>query len=233
MFRICIKKTKTSIFPIIASIKKNDRVINRVVAGTGFFIDDDGHFVTALHVVENDKKNIEYSSLGNIPNITFSGKQPEPIIPIAKIKNLDLFIGKLQTNVGPPIKFAKHNPQIGTSIVVGGYPFPQIAKSPRGGRNFYTVRQYWQSTMVMGFIPVAMFDRKRNYQCFLSDRRTIPGMSGGPALDRNGDCVGMCTSQISRMAQDKIPNVNGIFLECEELKKAIKLYSSINKAQLN
>ena len=197
MFVKAIQSSKKSIFPIIQTISKNGNYVNRNVAGTGFFIDDKGHFVTALHVVSQiGNPDFSFGSLGNVPYANFNGIQPEEIMEVGRIPKMDLFIGRLTTTKLSPLKLVDTNPPEGRSIVIGGYPFPNITKLASGGLNFYTVRQYWQSAMIMDHILLSHFIPALSYNGFLVDNRAIPGMSGGPALDLNGHVVGMCTAQI-------------------------------------
>lgn len=234
MYTKAIQNCKGSIFPIIATNIKNGKRIGRQVAGTGFFIDEKGHFATALHAVTGDPKMIQFGSLGNIPFARFKNAAPEAIIKIGQNPDLDLYVGKLMKNLQPPIPIFKSKPRVGTSIVIGGYPFPNIKKSPSGNLNFFTVRQYWQSTMIMDYLNMAHFDPRLKYNGFLVDKRTIPGMSGGPALNLDGEIVGMCTAQITRSAKDKVPNINGVCLDWESLTngiaKIIAEYKSNNAA---
>ena len=223
MFVNAIQTSRNSIFPIIQTISKNGHYVNRNVAGTGFFIDDKGHFVTALHVVAQiGHPDFSFGSLGNVPYAKFNGIQPEEIIEVGRIPKMDLFIGRLNTTKLKPLKVVATNPPEGRSIVMGGYPFPNITKLASGGLNFYTVRQYWQSTMIMDYLLLSHFNKALPYNGFLVDKRAIPGMSGGPALDVNGQVVGMCTAQITRAAKDRVPNINGVCLDAKSLYAGIQ-----------
>ena len=218
MFVKAIQSSRNSIFPIIQTLSKNGNYVNRNVAGTGFFIDDKGHFVTALHVVgQIDNPDFSFGSLGNVPYANFNGIQPEEIIEVGRIPKMDLFIGRLTATKLSPLKLVANNPPEGRSIVIGGYPFPNITKLASGGLNFYTVRQYWQSAMIMDHILLSHFNPALPYNGFLVDKRAIPGMSGGPALDLDGQVVGMCTAQITRAAKDRVPNINGVCLDAKSL----------------
>lgn len=218
MFVKAIQSSKNSIFPIIQTISKNGHYVNRNVAGTGFFIDDNGHFVTALHVVAQiGHPDFKFGSLGNVPYANFNGIQPEEIIEVGRIPKMDLFVGRLTATKLSSLKLVATNPPEGRSIVIGGYPFPNITKLASGGLNFYTVRQYWQSAMIMDHILLSHFNPALPYNGFLVDKRAIPGMSGGPALDLNGQVVGMCTAQITRAAKDRVPNINGVCLDAKSL----------------
>jgi len=230
MYSKSIQIAKGSIFPIIATLSKNGKYAGRQVAGTGFFIDNNGHFATALHVVSADPENTEYGSLGNVPYAKFSGAIPEVLTEIGRIPELDLYIGKLVKNTQPPLTLLTENPALGTSIVIGGYPFPNIKKKTNGNLNFFTVRQYWQSTMIMDYLNMGHFNQRLKYDGFLVDKRTIPGMSGGPALNLDGEIIGLCTAQITRAAKDKIPNINGVCLDAKNLSIGIeKIFEDFKK----
>lgn len=221
MFSKAIQLAKGSIFPIIASGIKDGKVQGMQVAGSGFFIDEQGHFVTAYHVVSGKADKVRYGSLGNIPYARFKNVKPEPIQTIGFNKELDLFVGKVDNNILPGLKLRSEKPLEGSSIVIGGYPFPNIMKTKEGNLNFITVRQYWQSTMIMDYVNMSFFSKKMKYDGFLVDKRTIPGMSGGPALNLNGEIIGMCTAQITRAAKDKVANINGVCLDAEKLSSGI------------
>ena len=223
MYSNSIQLAKASIFPIIATLFKNGKYTGTQVAGTGFFFNDNGFFATALHVVNGATTTVQYGSLGNVPYAKFKGVTPEPLTEIGRNADLDLYVGKLETNKQKGLNLIEEKSPEGTSIVIGGYPFPNIKKTPNGGLNFFTVRQYWQSTMIMDYLNMVYFDKRLKYGGFLVDKRTIAGMSGGPALNLHGDIIGMCTAQITRAAKDKIPNINGLCLD------AISLYKGINE----
>jgi len=221
MYSKAIQKAKKSIFPIIATKYKGKKAIGRHVAGTGFFINDEGTFVTALHVVNGNTEEVKYGSLGNIPYVRFKNAEPETLIELGRNSGLDLYVGKLKNNIQKGLELYREKPPEGTSIVIGGYPFPHIMKTSKGALNFITVRQYWQSTIIMDYLNMVYFNKRLKYEGFLVDKRTIPGMSGGPVLNLDGQIVGMCTAQITRSTKDKIPNINGVCLDILSLSKGI------------
>lgn len=227
MFSKALSVAKGSIFPIIMTVKSGPKKGERHVAGTGFFIDEEGHFVSALHVMNKNPNAVSFSSLGNIPNITFKAKNPEPIIEIGRDARRDLYVGKLNTEKQPGLVLKTEKPEVGTSVVLGGYPFPNISKTSNGGHNFFTVRQYWQPGIIMDNLPLTLFNPALSYNGFLLDTRTIPGMSGGPALDLEGNVIGMCTAHITRNAGKGTPQLNGVCLDIQELNAGI--YEIFNK----
>ena len=92
MYSKSIQHAKGSLFPIIATIYKNGNVAGRQVAGTGFFINEEGLFATALHVVNGDPSIFQYGSLGNVPYARFNNATPEPIIEVGRNPDLDLYL---------------------------------------------------------------------------------------------------------------------------------------------
>ncbi len=220
MFQKAIARAKGSIFPIIRTHYKNGQYANmRSVAGTGFFIDDQGHFVSALHVVSGAPEEFRYGHLHNIPHASFSGISPEEITIIGKDDQRDLVVGKLSERLLPPLELVAVDPALGSSIVIGGYPFPRIKKV---GEMFVfkSVRQFWQPTMIMDYLSMSLLT-KYPYNGFLVSARTIPGMSGGPVLDVEGRVVGLCTASMSRMSGKDLPHHNGICLSAAELNIGI------------
>ncbi|MBT8218913.1 MAG: trypsin-like peptidase domain-containing protein [Bacteroidia bacterium] len=221
MFQKAIAVAKGSIFPIIRTHYKDGKYANiRSVAGTGFFIDSEGHFVTALHVVAGDPSKFKYGHLHNIPYANFSKISPEEITPIGSDPSRDLFVGKLTQRLLPPLNVLKTNPDLGSSILIGGYPFPKINKV-KGIFRFNTVRQFWQPTMIMDYLNMSMLT-KYTYNGFLVSHRTIPGMSGGPVIDTDGNVIGLCTASMSRMSGKDLPHYNGICLSATELTTGIQ-----------
>ena len=67
MYQTAIEKIKESIFPIFY-ITTNGQRTEVGVRGTGFFIGDQGHFLTARHVITDAPANSTLQYRGNIPN---------------------------------------------------------------------------------------------------------------------------------------------------------------------
>ncbi len=217
MFTQAIKTTRGSIFPIIRNEYKDTtyKQMNTSVAGTGFFINDQGYFVTAAHVVTGNPQLVKYGYLDNIPNVAFSGIQPEPIKTIGVDQSRDLYVGIVTKRLHPPVKLRSNNAPLGSSIIIGGYPFPQI-KQVDGNFQFDSVRQFWQPTMIMDYLHMSLLTQYP-YNGFLISDRAIPGMSGGPVMDVEGNVVGMCTATIARKSGNDLPHFNGICLSAAEL----------------
>jgi S1-C subfamily serine protease len=228
MYKKAMSIAKGSIFPIIRTHYKDGKYANiRSVAGTGFFIDNEGHFVTALHVVSGNPAEVKYGHLHNIPYAKFSKISPEELTIIGADPTRDLVVGKLTQRLLPPLNILKTNQELGSSVLIGGYPFPKINKV-NGMFQFDTVRQFWQPTMIMDYLKMSMLT-KYPYNGFLVSHRTIPGMSGGPVVDLEGTVVGLCTASMSRMSGKDLPHFNGICLSAKELNIGIQQILKTNK----
>ena len=176
-----------------------------IATGTGFFIDDQSHFITNAHVVNQAKAiTIQIPSLGK--------EQFEAeVVGICYYRDLALLKLKADDFARVKESLGKINYlQIGNSdavhraeeVMYQGFPLGQQGlKSTVGvvsGRENMLGRQYIQI-----------------------DAATNPGCSGGPALNLNGEVVGVLNSGIP-VAQ----NV-GYIIPANELKVVLKdLYHS-------
>lgn len=208
MYEKAIQKVKGSIFPIFSSGPQSMRVL-----GTGFFIDNDGHFLTAAHVIAANPKGYKLGHLGNIPFVKFNNKTPTSIEVLYKDESLDLALGKVEKDILPALDFASSLPNIGSSIGLCGYPFPNIQKNVNGVTGLFdvsAVRQYWQPTILMDYVkPGMLFDKK--FTSFLTQHSSLPGMSGGPVFNMDGEIVGVDLANYTR----KVPRTNQIVSQVE------------------
>lgn len=209
MFSKAIQKVKLSIFPIFHTSVKNTGVL-----GTGFFIDDEGHFLTAAHVINALPKGSKLGYLGNIPHTKFIGKKFIPLEVLAKDNDRDLAFGKVKEDTLPPISLSKSKLDIGESISLCGYPLPMIVKSENPNTNssldVTAVRQYWQPTIMMDSVRKE-FLYKKKFHSFLTQHAALPGMSGGPIFNLQSDVVGVISANWTR----RIPRPNGVNLNVE------------------
>jgi len=209
MFSNAIQKVKLSIFPIFNTSAKNTGVL-----GTGFFIDDNGHFLTAAHVINALPKGAKLGYLGNIPHSKFIGKKFISVQILAKNDGKDLALGKINEDILPPLQLSQDNPIIGESISLCGYPLPMIVKSSlpqtTSSLDVTAVRQYWQPTIMMDSIRKD-FLYKKKFQSFLTQHAALPGMSGGPIFNIRGEVIGVISANWTR----RIPRPNGVNLNVE------------------
>ncbi len=227
MFTKAIQKVRKSIFPIFFFGHNG----THGSLGTGFFIDEDGHFLTANHVIQALPQGANLAYLGNIPNNSFQSKKPMPIQVLAQDKRTDLALGRIDQERLPPLTMAEQEALIGQSISLCGYPLPHItSKKLTNNENLVgvkldvsQVRQYWQPTMKMDRIKKNSFFKKP-FDSLITQHPSLPGMSGGPIFDLNGNVVGVNTANATRQIQRKtipLQVENGIGIELTEVKNFV------------
>jgi S1-C subfamily serine protease len=226
MYQVAIEKIKKSIFPIffISADGQNTQI---GVSGTGFFIDDQGHFLTALHVISEAPVNSTFQYRGNIPDHIVN--PPENIAEIYRDPIRDIFLGKINIQGTTPVATILERPKPGKSICLCGYPLAQLSQNPDGSLNVGAVRQYWQPTFIIDAVTVA--DNGKNYIGFMTQDISLNGMSGGPVFDTDGIVHGIDTAFVQREIPQKdkpaIQVFNGIALENASIAD---VYAKINIA---
>lgn len=196
MFENAVKKVQKSIFPIFfeKTISLNTKQIG--VAGTGFFINDNGYFVTVAHIFDSADANARFLYIGLLPeNI----HRPEPLVieEIAKRDVDDIFIGKLAITDNEYLHLSKEVSGIGKSICISGYPLADIKLNKHGGIDLSGVRRYFQPTFILDH---GMAKNKnasgleRAHVGYLIRDVGLFGMSGGPVFDVQGTVIGMQAS---------------------------------------
>ena len=211
VFAKAVELITKSIFPIISETKV-EKGLQIGVRGTGFFIDDNGAFLTANHVMIKNHPNSK---------LLYRGKLPEKVInPAKEIKEVyknvqkDVFIGEIKDVPGPKVQFLNGPPKIGSSICLCGYPMPQFLIQ-EGKINPINIRRYWQPSYVVDYM---LFEGKKT---FITQHPSLKGMSGGPVFDIEGSVAGIDLAVLTRKVP--IPNTdpqvvrNGIILKMEEI----------------
>lgn len=226
MYQLAIEKIKQSIFPIFfVTTDGQNKTVG--VTGTGFFISDKGHFLTALHVITEAPAHATFQYRGNIPDHIVN--PPEVITEIYRDPIRDIFLGKLNLSNTTPVASVIDKPKVGKSICLCGYPLALLSLDANGSLNVSAVRQYWQPTYIIDSVTVA--DNGRNYVGFMTQDISLNGMSGGPVFDTDGIVYGVDTAFVHReIPQKDKPSIqvyNGIALENASIAD---VYAKINKA---
>jgi len=213
MYQEAFEKIKKTIFPVFFTSTQG-QTTQIGVNGTGFFIDDQGHFLTALHVIINTPANSTFQFRGNIPDHVQN--PPAPITELYRDAVRDIFLGKVDLpGTTSPVSFNLDRPKIGKSVCLCGYPLAQLSQAADGSLNVGAVRQYWQPTFIIDRITIT--DQGKNYAGFMTQDTSLNGMSGGPVFDSEGIVHGIDTAFITREIPQNgkapIQVYNGIALE--------------------
>jgi S1-C subfamily serine protease len=201
MFVDAIRKASKSMFPIF-SWDQQPNQLGIGVAGTGFFINSSGYFITVAHLFDNS--NIKYRYWGLLPE-TITNPAVE-IEEVARDDDNDVFVGRVPGIKGNRfLQLASWTPRVGKSVCISGYPmasigFDQQAKQWQLGG----VRRYYQPSFVLdiGQWRSNTNGKIRNHNGFLVRDVGLFGMSGGPIFDIRGNVLGIQGSVATRSSSN-------------------------------
>jgi S1-C subfamily serine protease len=142
-------------------------------SGSGFFITDDGLFISNAHVVE-DSTRIEVK--------TIAGKKSATVLRIDKDKDLALLRVSVVRGTVSPLTVATNNSPLGSQVFTIGYPLVEL----QGARPKFTDGKV---SSVAG-----IRDDPDQMQISVAVQ---PGNSGGPLADTNGDIVGVIVARLN------------------------------------
>jgi len=142
-------------------------------SGSGFFITDDGLFISNEHVVE-DSTRIEVK--------TIAGKKSATVLRIDKDKDLALLRVSVVRGSVPPLIVATNNVPLGSQVFTIGYPLVEL----QGARPKFTDGKV---SSVAG-----IHDDPDQMQISVAVQ---PGNSGGPLADTDGDVVGVIVARLN------------------------------------
>ena len=142
-------------------------------SGSGFFINNQGYFVTNHHVVKgcNDKSKIKFKENDVDAKL------------IAKDETLDLALLKAEVKPEAFIKISEDNPKKRQKIIVAGYPFGE-GLSDDLKMNDGTI------SSLKGF--------QDNSNQIQLDVAINPGNSGGPIVNEDGELIAVVVSGLSK-----------------------------------
>lgn len=191
-FADAVAKLTASIFPIFYMYGEGqDAAIE--VCGTGFFVDDRGHFLTADHIMNCAPAGSTYYYYGKVPNQV--SQPPAEIEQVASDPPRDLYLGRVTRDYLRAVEFAAESVRPGDFVCLSGYPMAVISIAA-GGRFVGNIQRYWQPTFVVEATQAVIHGRR--YDGYIVDRPCFSGMSGGPVFDVEGKVRGMGAGTLTR-----------------------------------
>jgi S1-C subfamily serine protease len=145
-----------------------------VTNGTGFFVDEAGHAITAAHVVEGCKAlhaRLTDGSRGTVGQLAIDRDKDLALLMVARIPPAIAPLGARPIKAGEP-------------VVVYGFPLSGALSS--------------QGNLVTGVVSAlsGLRDDPRNLQITAPIQQ---GNSGGPLLDEQGAVIGVVTAKINAL----------------------------------
>jgi S1-C subfamily serine protease len=220
MFADAVATLAASIFPIFYAYENADGPIISV-SGTGFFVDDNGLFVTGDHIMNCAPAGAEYYYFGNLPDELI--QPPLEIERVASDPGRDLYLGRVRRNHLRAVELSSEAVRPGDSVCLSGYPMAEVSVNAEGGF-VANVRRYWQPTFVIDATQAVVGHRV--YDGYIVGHPCFSGMSGGPVFDVEGKVRGMAAATVTRTEPvlDGEPIVvrNGIVLDREHIRAFIE-----------
>lgn len=220
MFADAVSKLTASIFPIFFAYGEGDDVTIGV-SGTGFFVDDSGHFVTVDHIMSCAPAGSTYYYYGQVPD-----QLSQPAVEIERVASdpvRDLFLGRVRRDYLKAVELSIEPVRPGDYVCLSGYPMAVISISAEG-RFVANIRRYWQPTFVVDATHAVI--EGRNYDGYIVDRPCFSGMSGGPVFDVEGRVRGMGAGTLTRTISELEGNPtvvrNGIVIDVEHVRAFIE-----------
>jgi S1-C subfamily serine protease len=218
MYAEAVARISESIFPIFFVRLDGDASFIGV-AGTGFFVDDRGLFVTAEHTVADASAGSRLYYYGNVPEGVC---EPVEIECVATDPARDLYLGRVARDHTTPVAMATEAVRSGDAVCLAGYPMAVPWLPDRGLAG--NVRRYLQPTFVIDEAEVVI--GHRTYEGYIVQHACLRGMSGGPVFDPRGRVRGMAAATLTRTVPDPggSPTVlqNGVVVGVEHIRRFVE-----------
>lgn len=178
--------------------------------GSGFFISENGHFITNYHVIDEASSiHVQIPTLGKQQfEAEVVGVSPDRDIALLKLKEAELY--KVQQKIGaiPFITFGDSDDIVrGNEVLVLGFPL--------GGQTLKSTQGIVSGRERMPDLPFAFM---------VTTAAINPGNSGGPAVNLNGEVVGI---NAARHGWSGAENV-GYIIPINEVKTALNDLYKVN-----
>jgi S1-C subfamily serine protease len=167
-FSSAIEQVAESVSPSVVSVSSDGR------NGTGIVWDDQGHIVTAYHVVHG----LEEVEVGSNSGETFTAKV------VGRDRGSDLALLKMEGKLQPIAKGDSESLKVGQFVLALANPYATKASATSG-----IITSVKRS--IGGWWGVSI------EEAIVTDARVNPGYSGGPLVDASGKMVGLNIAYMS------------------------------------
>jgi S1-C subfamily serine protease len=222
MFVNAIQSVERALFPIFRVTVENPGGTGQVVfgvAGSAFFVDDRGTFVTVAHIFDKRPPNSRYLFCGCLP------KQYQAEVEVQEIvrdDKADILLGKVPIATPNFLPLSPSVAPVGRSVCISGYPLAQIAWDPvQRVFDVSGARTYYKQTMVIDLAHCTDTETGRVHEGVSLQDAPLFGQSGGAVFDVNGLVVGMQASVMhprdSVSGNRKITVENGVAISSDKI----------------
>lgn len=199
MYADAIEKISESLFPIFFTTDLNGAVAMGV-SGTGFFVSDDGLFLTVDHIMQCTPPGSTYFYYGRVPDSVCA--PAVEIECVARDPAHDLYLGRVPRDFLSPVEYGERAVRPGDTVCLSGYPMAIVTLNDNGGFTG-SVRRYWQPSFVIDGVQASI--ESRQYTGYIVQHPCYSGMSGAPVFDTDGRVRGMSVANLTRT----IPDLSG------------------------
>jgi S1-C subfamily serine protease len=194
-----LKHSTVSVMNTIPTNLFNPQIQNLTELGTGYVFGDNGHIITAYHLLSGARNVDIISSEGERYPATLVGADPFSDVAIlevnstASIQNTTTTASAMQNQLSivndtlRPVSVGNSSEmRVGDPVVTIGYNFGSTGPSMTGG--------LVSKTDYVLVFPAGGFSIPNIIQ---SDVTVNPGNSGGPLIDKSGEVVGMIYGRLN------------------------------------
>jgi S1-C subfamily serine protease len=227
MYADAVATVAASIFPIFY-VDPHSELVG--VCGTGFFVDDDGLFLTSEHVMASPPPGATTYYYGKTPDEVC---EPIQFEHVSSDPARDLYLGRVARGHQQPVELSDDPVRPGDAICLSGYPMAVLGISPQRGL-VGNVRRYWQPTFAIDATQTVIDGR--TYDGYIVQHPCFPGMSGGPVFDVQGAVRGMAAATLTRTipaVPGETPTVvsNAIVIDVEHIRGFLETPRQVGEVQ--
>mgnify|MGYP001390246999 CR=1 FL=1 len=188
-------------------INYSSNKIFSVGMGSGFFVSDNGIFITNAHVVNLDCSAYKIKINGVFHEINILTSDINNDLSIGKVKGYKAETNYLQLSEGA---------ELGENIIVAGFPLSNILRN--------------DSIKITRGIVSSLSGVENNFSEIQIDAALQPGNSGGPIVNMKGEVVGVSTYVLNPIKDINPQNVN--FGKKVELVKSLLKSNQIKTTKM-